>query len=52
MTLAMVLSCPVCAASGSAHLGALLPLLLLVPYLASWAVVRAVRSLDGKRYGR
>ena len=48
MTLGPLLLCPVCAASNRAPLGLLLPLLLVVPYVVSWLVVRAVRNLDAK----
>jgi hypothetical protein len=48
MSLAPLLACPVCAASGSAPLGLLLPLLLVVPYVVAWLVLRAVRTLADK----
>jgi hypothetical protein len=48
MSLALLLGCPVCAQSGSAPMGLLLPLLLLVPYVVAWLVLRAVRTLADK----
>jgi hypothetical protein len=48
MSPVLALACPFCAQGGSAPMGILLPLLLFVPYLVAWLVLRAVRTLQTK----